>query len=77
MRDLETENCHLIDRITEIEAKYDRSLQDNCALEKALEKQKQFHRKFSEDVVVVESERVRNEDFRSEKRSMTDEKQVL
>lgn len=75
LRDLEEENCELINRITEIEAEKERLSQENSTLEKALEKQKRLHRKFSDDV--VESERIRNDDFRSEKRSLIDGNQVL
>lgn len=74
-RQIETENCQLTERVTQIEAENHRLYQENSALEKALEKQKTFHRTFSDDV--VESERIRNEDFKSEKRSLTEKNQVL
>ncbi len=66
--DLEAENCKLIDRVTVVEAENDRLNQQIAMLEKALDKQKKLHRKFAEDV--VESERIRNQDFRCEKQSL-------
>lgn len=66
--DLENENCQLIERIAEIPAENHRLCEEKSSLAKELEKQKMFHRKFSDDV--IESESVRNEEFRSEKRSL-------
>lgn len=73
--DLENENYQLIERIAEIEAENHRLCEEKSALLKELEKQKTFHRKFSDDV--IESERVRNEDFKSEKRSLIEENKAL
>ncbi len=74
-QDLEIENYELIDRVTEIQNENQRLHQENATLQKALEKQKKFHRKFSDDV--VESEQIRYQDFKSEKRSLIAENQVL
>lgn len=69
--DLEGEIRKLIDTVAELQAERDKFRDQVVILEKALDKQKNFHRKFADDV--IESERVRNEHFRSEKRSLTEE----
>ncbi len=66
---LESENVSLTNCVEEMEADNFRLSEQVTALEKTLEKQKSFHRKFVDDV--VESERIRNEDFKSQKRSLT------
>lgn len=54
------------EHLMEIEAEKDNLVQNIVALEKSLEKQKEFHRKFADDVIVSES--IRNEDFAKKKR---------
>lgn len=74
-QNLETENLGLIARVTEIEAENQNLNIEVAALRKSLEKQKNLYRKFSVDV--EESERVRNQAFKSEKRSLLEENKSL
>lgn len=68
---LESENCELIERLKEFEAENNHLKSEVGALQKSLEKQKKLYRQFSTDV--IETERIRNDSFKSEKRSMTEE----
>lgn len=61
LRDLEAENQHLQDKI--------------ISLKKALEKEKKNHRKFADDV--TETEKIRNADFKKEKREYVEENKSL
>lgn len=72
---LEAENSFLVNRYNEMEAENQRLGQEVDKLKKALEKQKNFHRKFADDV--VESERIRNDDFKSQKKSLTESNKHL
>lgn len=67
---IETENSNLQERVMNIENENLHLNQQVINLEKALEKQKRFHRKFAEEVVV--SEKIRAQDFNEEKRSLTE-----
>lgn len=72
---IEIENNSLTDHVTTIETENFRLNQQVVDLEKALEKQKKFHRKYAEDVVVTENLRI--QDFKEEKRTLIDENKSL
>lgn len=72
---LESDNNSLTDQVTIIEAENHRLIEQCSILEKALEKQKKFHRKFAEDVVATES--IRIEDFKKTKRSLIEDNKSL
>lgn len=72
---LQTENCALIECITEVEAENHHLNLVNDALKKSLEKQKTRYRNFSNDV--IESERLRDQSYKSEERSLLGEKKLL
>lgn len=61
LTDLETENHHLQEKVT--------------LLEKALDREKKFHRKYADEVGATEA--IRIEDFRKEKRSLIEENKAL
>lgn len=75
MQDLENENINLIDRVTDLKAENQNLLDKIADIEKSYEKHKKFHRKFVDDV--VETERIRIDDFKKEKRSLIDENKSL
>lgn len=52
---IESENNSLSEQVTDFEAEILRLNQENSVLEKALENQKKFHRKYAEDAVVSET----------------------
>ncbi len=71
----EEENCSLNERVADLEAEKNKFAQQVTLLEKCLLKEKAFHRKFAE--TVIESERLGIEDFKKQKRSLTDENKSL
>lgn len=68
---IETENNRLTIHVSNVEAENFRLIQKVADLEKALEKQKHFHRKYAEDVVISES--IRHQDFKNEKLSLVEQ----
>lgn len=72
---IENENSNLQDHVTNIENENLHLSQQVNDLEKALEKQKKFHRKFAEDVIATE--KIRTQDFNEEKRSLSERNKLL
>ncbi len=63
------------EQVTDFEIERGNLFQKVKALEKVLDRQKQFHRKFADDVIVSES--IRNEDFAKEKRDLVEQNKEL
>lgn len=63
------------EQVTDFEIERGNLFQKVEALEKQLDRQKQFHRKFADDVIVSES--IRNEDFAKEKRDLVEQNKEL
>lgn len=72
---LGAENDSLTVQVSSLEAEIFRLTQQFTDVEKALEKQKKFHRKYAEDVVVTEKLRI--QDFKEEKRSLIEQNTLL
>lgn len=75
IQNMEIENIQLNDSLRDLEAENDHLMEQVNVLEKALEKEKKFHRKYADEVTVTEA--VRNEDFRKEKRTLVEENKSL
>lgn len=72
---IETENNSLQELVTNTENENLHLSKNVAELEKALEKQRKFHRKFAEDVVATE--KIRIQDFNEKKRSWTERNKRL
>lgn len=75
MQGLEAENIELADSLKNLEAENNTLTEQLNMLEKKLEKEKKFHRKFVDEVSASES--VRNEDFQKEKRAYIEQNKSL
>lgn len=75
LSNVEAEHSRLIDKITVLENEAILLTHQNEQLQKALEKQKVFHRNYADDVASME--KIRNQDFKEERRSLTEENKNL
>lgn len=66
---IEAEHNSLTDQVNNFETEVFRLSHENEQLQKALQKQKQFHRNFADEVAAMEKVRIR--DFNEEKRSLS------
>ncbi len=74
-KSIETENTILTEKVASLETENFGLNQQLVQLQKALDKQTKFHRKFTEDVEVTE--KIRTQDFKEEKRSLTEQNKLL
>lgn len=74
-QNIQAENNKLTELVTDLEGEVFRITQQCGQLEAALAKQKKFHRKYAEDVVTTEDNRIA--DFKEEKRSLVEQIQSL
>lgn len=72
---IQAENNRLTELVTDLEGEVFQTTQQRGQLETALAKQKKFHRKYAEDVVTTEDNRIA--DFKEEKRSLVEQIQSL
>lgn len=72
---IEAENTSLTELVSNLQTEVSRLNAQVSDLEKALDKQKKFHRKYAEDVETAENNRIA--DFKLEKRSFVEEKKTL
>lgn len=72
---IEIENGQLNDSLRDLEVENQRLVEQINALEKSLEKEKKFHRKYADDVAAIES--IRIEDYKKEKRALIEENKSL
>lgn len=72
---IENENNSLTIQVNNLESEKINLSQQVVNLEKALDKQKKFHRKYVEEVTVTEKLRI--DDFKEEKRSLTEQNKLL
>lgn len=75
MINVEAEHSILIDKSIELENEVTRLSHQNEELQKALEKQKTFHRNYADEVNAME--KVRIQDFKAEMRSLTEQNKNL
>lgn len=72
---IESENNQLHDSLKDMEAEKQHLYEKNILLEKALEKEKKFHRKFADEVSATEM--IRIQDFKKEKGAYIEENKSL
>lgn len=72
---IESENNVLTEKVTNLENEVLYLTQKDFELEKALDKQKSFHRKYAEEVEATE--KIRIKDFKEEKRTLNEQIKVL
>lgn len=72
---IETENTILTEKVVSLETENFRLNQQLVELQKALDKQTKYHRKFTEDMEATE--KIRTQDFKEEKRSLTEGNKLL
>lgn len=75
MRNVERENEEMHESLRDLEADNQHLHNKIIMLEKALDKEKKFHRKFADDV--TETEKVRNSQFKREKHEYVEENKSL